>query len=96
MDDLYDIMMDILHENDHYRVHSIHTTHPELVILDSSGCAYTAGYAVISKATEQIELIRTTLPDALYNAEHMSNIMATKPYMWLNLGDDEPKPGDAH
>ena len=95
MDDLYDIMMDILHENDHYRVQSIHTTHPELVILDRSGCAYTAAYAVISKITEQIELIRTTLPDALYNAEHMGKIMATKPYMWLNI-DDDPKPSGSH
>lgn len=91
----YEVEPRTLHENAHYTVHVVTAVVPDVYIVDSTGCAYDKGYALVSKGTGVIELIRTSLPDALWNAEHLSKILTEKPYLWLEKieTDDEKQDG---
>ena len=81
--DIFTIEPRTLHENEFYTVHAIHANDPEIFLVDNYGCPYKSGYALVSKDTGIIELVRTTLPDILYNAEHFAKVLADKAYMWL-------------
>ena len=80
--ELYTIVPTTLYENRHYSVHPVEIREPDVFILDQLGVAYTSGYAMVSRQTGQIELIRTCLPDLLFNAEHLSNILENETYKW--------------
>lgn len=94
MTDIYTFSTGVLHENENYYVYGVAVDEEDVFILDSSGCGYKQGYALVNKATGIIELVRATLPDVLYNSEHLSQILIDKPYLW-HKAKDEMEPVEA-
>lgn len=91
MTDIYTISTGVLHENEHYFVYGVTVDEEDVFILDSSGCGYKQGYALVNKNTGIIELVRATLPDVLYNSEHLAQILVDKPYLWHKATDELKK-----
>jgi hypothetical protein len=77
----------MLHENENYSVHTVEIARDDIAIVDNLGVPYDSGYALINKQTGVIELVRSTLPDVLFNAEHLNKILTEKPFMWLDEKD---------
>ena len=91
--EFYTLVPTVLYENEHYTVQPVEVARGDIYILDHFGCPYSAGYGMVSRKTGQVELIRTCLPDVIYNAEHMSNILRTEPYKWPDMmGEDNEVP----
>lgn len=78
-------MSNILHENERYIIVPSQFDH----VIKSHGGWYKAGYAVINKTTEIVEVKTAQLPDAIFAAEQMDLALETKQWEWMRKAASE-------
>ena len=74
----------VVHENENYKV--IVSDELELQFYNNT---YLGGYEVVNKMTGLTEFMATSMPEALYNAEHLNAALVSRAWEWRSEKADE-------